>query len=88
MATLQLNVSDDLEVERLAKEAGFETAGAYVESLVRADRMKRELERLEALALEGLESGPAVRTTDAYWNELRAEAERRFAQVDRTTSPE
>lgn len=88
MTSLELNVPDDLEVERLAKEAGFENAGAYVEALVRADRAKREIERLTTLALEGLNSGPAVRTTGVYWTELREDAERRFAQADRTASPE
>lgn len=56
MTSLELNVPDDLEVERLAKEAGFETAGAYVEALVRADRRRRAEEWMSAEIRRGLDS--------------------------------
>ena len=88
MATQQIEISEDLEVDRLAQEAGYPDAGAYVEALVLADRRRRATERLESLAQEGIASGPAIPADEAYWAELRAEAERRIVQVENAKSRE
>lgn len=65
MTTLQLNVPDDLELESLAKEAGFETAGANVEALVRADRRKRAEEWMAVEIRKGLDSPMSEMNDDA-----------------------
>jgi hypothetical protein len=59
MATLQIQLSDDLEVERLAREAGYSDPGAYLEALVRADRKRKAEEWIATEIQRGLDSGPS-----------------------------
>jgi hypothetical protein len=42
--------------------------------LIRADQKRRGQEKLEALLIEGLESGAPIEVTPEYWASLRAEA--------------
>lgn len=44
------------------------------------DQMHRTDDRLDALLLEGLESGGPVPVTPEYWNKLRQEAANRRAK--------
>ena len=80
MSILNLPVSDGFEqsLKEAASAAGFADAGAYIEALVKADRKKRALERLEAMALEALDSGPSYELTDEVWNRIDAEVSRRL----------
>lgn len=41
--------------------------------LIREDRKRRAKERLDALLLEGLDSGKPVRANAEFWNDLRRE---------------
>ena len=71
-ATDHLSDNSRAFVEAEAREKGYESPDEYLESLVMRARKKRE--RLEALLLEGLESGDAGPFTPEDWEAMRREA--------------
>ena len=58
--------------KRKAHEKGLDTPDAYVDWLVERDRRREE--RIEALLIEGLDSGPAEPFTPEDWAAMRREA--------------
>lgn len=64
-------------VEEQLKSGGYSTASEYVRELIRNAQKQKAQARLEALLLEGLDSGEAVTVTPDSWRELREEAQRR-----------
>ena len=67
-------------VESQVEAGSYSSASEYVRALIREDRKRREKERLEALLLEGLNSGPAAEMTPADWEQIRAEVRQRIAE--------
>lgn len=67
---MSITIHPDLE-SRLRARAEIEglTVEAYVERIARDDQ--REEEELEALALEGLDSGESIPADETYWQEKR-----------------
>ena len=70
----------DRDLERQMHAAGYADLSAYLEALLRADRKRLVQERLEAKLREGFESGPAIRVTDTFFDELREEFLRRYEE--------
>ena len=62
-ATTTMNISLPRELKEFARQRAAEQAYSnpsdYVRALIRADRQRRDEERLEALLLDGLASGSA-----------------------------
>ncbi|MBK9383288.1 MAG: type II toxin-antitoxin system ParD family antitoxin [Planctomycetes bacterium] len=66
---LHLSLPTELEsfVEETSRAAGV-APEEFVRRLIREDRERRaEQERLEALLLEGLNSGPGIEVTPEFW---------------------
>jgi antitoxin ParD1/3/4 len=74
MSILLPEVLTEHVLERIA-EGSFSDPSDYVRSLIRAD-MERLDEELEALLLEGIDSGPAEPMTEKDWEHIRSEARR------------
>jgi antitoxin ParD1/3/4 len=51
---------------------GYSTASEYVRELIRADQKQKARQKLEALLLEGLDSGEPIEVTPQYWQEKKA----------------
>jgi hypothetical protein len=69
---MTITIDPKLEARlRERAEAEGVTVSAYVERLVNADQAAEE--ELEALAVEGLNSGPAIEVGPAFWEELHRE---------------
>lgn len=66
-------------VERQVREGGYSTPSEYVRELLREDRKQKAGQELEALLLEGLQSGEPVTADSAYWEKKR----RKLAQRHR-----
>ena len=60
-----------VHVERQVQEGGYSTPSEYVRALLREDRKRKMEQKLEALLLEGLNSGEAIPTGPAYWKKKR-----------------
>jgi antitoxin ParD1/3/4 len=59
-------------VEEQVRNGGYGTASEYIRDLVRRDQKERAEARLEALLLEGLESGgDDIPATPEFWETLR-----------------
>jgi len=58
---------------------GYSTASEYVRELIRADQKRKSQERLEALILEGLQSGEPAEMTAEDWEELKRRVWQRHA---------
>jgi antitoxin ParD1/3/4 len=72
MATLTLSLSNELNEFVAAQVAagGYASAEAYVQALLQEARRRKAWEKLEAMALEGLNSGPPLEITEEFWKQL------------------
>jgi antitoxin ParD1/3/4 len=87
MASLTINLPDD-RVEFLRKQA--EARGASVDDYLDAllgqfQARESNRKRLEALLIEGLESGPAEPWTEEDWESIRREGRERLKEMRRET---
>ena len=80
MASLNISLPQSLKdfVEHRVKEVGCSTPSEYLRTLVREDRKRRAQEKLEALLLEGLNSGEPVEVNEGFWKEMRQELAKRY----------
>jgi len=74
VSSINFSVPDDLRefVDERVERAGFSTPSEYMRHLIREDRRRAAQEQLEALLLEGLESGASEPWTEADVEEIRA----------------
>ena len=72
---MNVSLPEDLKeyVEAQTKR-GYSTPSKYVRELIRGDQKQRAKEKLEALLLEGLNSGNSIPVDDKFWNDLKQEA--------------
>jgi len=75
MASLNISLPKSLKdfVEGQVDASGFSTPSEYVRSLIRDDQKRRAEEKLEALLLEGLNSGEPIEITPEYWERKRTQ---------------
>ena len=73
MASLNISLPRTLKdyVAKQVKAGGFSTPSEYVRALVRDDQKRHAEERLEALLLEGIDSGAPMKVTAEYWEKKR-----------------
>jgi antitoxin ParD1/3/4 len=78
MQVNELALPESLEkfVEQEVAEGGYESAEKYIRRLISVEHKRRAKERLEALMLEGLNSGEPEEVTPEWWAKLWAEVER------------
>jgi antitoxin ParD1/3/4 len=76
MATMNISLPDEMKafVEAQAAKKGFGTVSEYVRAMIReAQQRTAERERLDALLLDGIDSGPGTPLTRADWDDIRRE---------------
>lgn len=85
MTSLNISLPEELRefVDERVKSRGYGTASEYIRELIREDRMRAAEEKLEALLLEGLDSGDPIEVTPEFWKELRAELRERHRKAKR-----
>jgi len=67
-------------IEEQVASGGYSTVSEYFRELVRQDQKRKAQERLEALLLEGLDSGNATPMTDGDWEDIRKAVLERVAK--------
>ncbi|MBI5440720.1 MAG: type II toxin-antitoxin system ParD family antitoxin [Deltaproteobacteria bacterium] len=74
MSTMNISLPDGMRrfVDTQVRERGYSTSSEYVRDLIRKDQIGQAEQRLAALMLEGLESGPPVPADEGYWRGKRA----------------
>jgi antitoxin ParD1/3/4 len=66
--------------ERMGRR-GFTNVSEYFRYLVREDERREAEDRLEALLLEGLDSGKRETVTPEWWEKMRAEWARKYGKA-------
>ena len=82
MSMTSMNISLPEELKEYVEEqtqSGYSTPSEYVRELIREDQKRRTHERLDALLLEGLNSGDPIPANAKFWRDLKREALARLA---------
>lgn len=82
MATMNISIPDEMKafVEEQTAKKGFGTVSEYMRDLIRGVQLRQaERQRVDALLLAGLESGPATPLTSVDWESIRQEIHKRHA---------
>lgn len=81
MATMNISLPDPMKefIESEVASGGYSTASEYFRELIRDAQKRRAEARLEALLLEGLDSGASAPMTRQDWDDIRREVQRRAA---------
>lgn len=66
--------------ERMGRK-GFTNVSEYFRYLVREDQKREAQDRLEAMLIEGLESGPGETVTDEWWDRKIAEWTKKYGKA-------
>ena len=87
MTSLNISLPQSLKefVEERVKEGGYSTPSEYVRQLLREDQKRRTEEKLEALLLEGLNSGEPIEITPEYWEKKRKQLIERHRTKNKVT---
>lgn len=73
MKSMNISLPDSMRtyVEEQVVSGGYGSASEYFRELVRLDKKRKATERVEAMLLEGLNSGNATSMTDEDWEDVR-----------------
>ena len=85
MTTVNFSLPEDLKrwVESHVASGGYGNTSEYIRELIRLDRKRRSEERLEALLIEGLDSGEPIEVTPEYWDRKRRELVAKVEEMKR-----
>ena len=73
MSSLNISLPQSLKdyVKDQVNDSGYSTPSEYVRELLRQDQKRRVGEKLEAMLLEGINSGEPIEITPEYWENKR-----------------
>jgi len=82
MTTMNISLPNVMKefIDTQVQERGYSTSSEYVRDLIRNDQVRQAEQRLAALILEGMESGPGIPVNEAYWNSKRDALKQRLSQ--------
>ncbi|MEO0843958.1 MAG: type II toxin-antitoxin system ParD family antitoxin [Cyanobacteria bacterium J06643_5] len=82
MSTMNISLPDPMRafVEEQVKQKGYSTASEYIRHLIRTEQENVESKRVEALLLEGLDSGEKIEISDEWWEKKREELRERLRE--------
>ncbi len=85
METMNIALPESMKnfVQARVSEGGYSSVSEYMRELIRADQRRRAEERLDALLLEGLDSGEPMAVTPEYWEEKKRRLTERIAKATR-----
>ncbi|KAB8316899.1 type II toxin-antitoxin system ParD family antitoxin [Tolypothrix campylonemoides VB511288] len=82
MTSINISLPDSMRayVEQQVASGGYSSASEYFRELVRQDQKRKANERLEAMLLEGLNSGTATEMTAQDWEDIRQAVRERIVK--------
>jgi antitoxin ParD1/3/4 len=83
METMNIALPESMKLfvqERVA-EGGYSSASEYVRELIRADQRRKAQDRIDALLLQGLDSGEPIPVTREYWEEKKRQLTERLGKA-------
>lgn len=83
MDTMNVALPESMKhfVQERVSEGGYSSVSEYVRELIRADQKRRTEERIDALLLEGLDSGTTLPVPGDYWEEKKRRLTERLGQI-------
>jgi len=82
METLNVSLPGSLKkyVQERVSTGGYGNTSEYVRDLIRGEQKQRAKEELEALIMEGINSGPSSEVNKEFWEGLKARVTQRSKQ--------
>ena len=83
MDTMNIALPETMKhfVQERVTEGGYSSVSEYMRDLIRADQKRRTEERIDALLLEGLDSGQPIPVTPEYWEEKKRKLTERLGKA-------
>lgn len=80
METMNIALSPEMKeyVQAEVSRGGFSSTSEYIRALIRDDQKKKEELRLEALLLEGIQSGKASAFSPEDWQKINSRVQNRI----------
>lgn len=80
MQTMNISLPEPMKkfIEEEVSKGGYSTVSEYMRAVLREEQKRKAQEKVEALLVEGLESGHPSELTKEYLNEIRQEARARL----------
>ena len=80
MQTMNISLPDQLKdfVDEQVGSGRYSSVSEYVRGLIRDDERHQAQEKLEALLMEGIQSGKPNRMTRQDWEDVRRQAVKQF----------
>ncbi|MEE3719959.1 type II toxin-antitoxin system ParD family antitoxin [Tumidithrix elongata RA019] len=74
MTTVNVSLPDSMRefILEQIKEGSYSTVSEYLRYLIRQEQKRVAQEKLDAMLLEGLNSGESVEMTDELWEQMRS----------------
>jgi antitoxin ParD1/3/4 len=89
MQTMNISLPDQLKdfVDEQVGSGRYSSVSEYVRDLIRDDEKRKAQEKLEALLMEGIQSGKPTGMTRQDWEDVRRQAVKQFeARKSRKTA--
>ena len=85
METMNIALPESMKrfVQERVTAGGYSSVSEYVRELIRADQRREIEERIDALLLEGMDSGQSIPVTEEYWDEKKRKLTERLAKAIR-----
>jgi antitoxin ParD1/3/4 len=86
MDTMNIALPESLKqfVQERVTAGGYSSVSEYMRELIRADQKRNTEERIDALLLEGLDSGTPISVTNEYWDEKKRKLTERLGKAIRS----
>ena len=83
METMNIALPESMKqfVQDRVSEGGYSSVSEYVRELIRADQRRKAQDRIDALLLEGLDSGEPIPVTPEYWEEKKRRLTERLGKA-------
>jgi antitoxin ParD1/3/4 len=85
MDTMNIALPESMKhfVQEQVTEGGYSSVSEYVRDLIRTAQKRKMEERIDALLLEGLDSGEPIPVTPEYWEEKKRKLAERLGKTNR-----
>lgn len=82
MQTMNISLPDQLKefVDGQVGSGRYSSVSEYVRDLIRDDEKRKAQDKLEALLMEGIQSGEPTEMTQQDWADIRREAAKQFEE--------
>jgi antitoxin ParD1/3/4 len=83
MDTMNIALPESMKhyVQERVSDGGYSSVSEYVCELIRADQKRKAEERIDALLLEGVDSGEPITVTKEYWEEKKRKLTERLGKT-------